>query len=141
MEYTDFTVVKMGCNKCTAVFYSEGVYNDHLYRKHKIKNVSKYPPTILKIWQSLPALPKTKQNEDMEFECQECGTKFYEEHGLETHADYCWKLSAEDRETRAESLYERVEEFEKQKKLDEIADKKKDRGRSKIPKKKEETVT
>ena len=39
VEYTNFSVVKMGCNKCTEVFYSEGGYNDHLYCKHKIKNV------------------------------------------------------------------------------------------------------
>ena len=35
VEYTNFSVVKMGCNKCTEVFYSEGGYNDHLYHKHK----------------------------------------------------------------------------------------------------------
>ena len=59
VEYTNFSVVKMGFNKCTEVFYSKGGYNDHLYRKHKIKNVSKYLPTILNIiWQRLPALTK-----------------------------------------------------------------------------------
>ena len=141
VEYSEFTVVKMGCNKCTAVFYSEGGYHDHLYRKHRIKNVSKYLPTILnKIWQHLPALPKAADNKDMHFACKERGTKFYEKGALETHEGYCWKLSAEDREIRAQSFYKRVEEFENQKKLNKIGDKKKDRGRSKTPKKEEAIV-
>ena len=79
VEYTNFSVVKMGCNKCTEVFYSKGGYNDHLYRKHKIKNVSKYPATILNtIWKWLPALHKTVENEGMNYSCPECGTKFFE---------------------------------------------------------------
>ena len=134
VEYTNFSVVKMGCNKCTEVFYSEGAYNDHLYHKHKIKNVSKYPPTILNtIWQWLPALPKTVESEEMRYSCPKCGTKFFEPGALETHEGFCYKLSAEDKEARAKNLYERVEDFEKQKKIDEIADKKKDIGRSRTP--------
>ena len=74
----------------------------------------------------------------MRYSCPECGTKFFEYHALETHEHYCYKLSAEDKETRAKSLYEHVEDYEKQKKLDEIDDKKKDRGRSRTPKKEAE---
>ena len=59
-------------------------------------------------------------------------------HALETHEHYCYKLSAKDKETRVKSLYEHVEDCEKQKKLDEIDDKKKDRGRSRTPKKEAE---
>ena len=138
VEYTNFSVVKMGCNKCTEVFYSEGGYNDHLYRKHKIKNVSKYLQTILNtIWQWLPPLPKPVENDDMRFLCPQCGTKFFKKGDFETHEYFCYKLSSKDKEARAKNLYERVEDFEKQKKLDEISDKKKDRGRSRTPKKEE----
>ena len=77
----------------------------------------------------------------MEFAYEQCGMKFYEESASETHADYCWKLSAADKESKAQSLYDSVERFEREKKLEEIADKKKDRGRSKTPKNKESTVT
>ena len=70
VEYKNFSIVKMGCNKCTEVFYSEGGYNDHLYRKHKIKNVSKYPATILNtIWQHIPPLPKPKESKGMKYLC------------------------------------------------------------------------
>ena len=93
-----------------------------------------------KIWQCLSALLKPVLNDEMEFACKECGTKFFKKFSLETHEGFCWKLSAEDRETRAKSSYERVEEIEKQKKLDEIGDEKKDRGRSKTPKKKKEAI-
>ena len=81
----------------------------------------------------------------MRFSSLQCGTKFFKKGALETHEYYCYKLSSEDKEARAKSLYERVEDFEKQKKFDEISDKKKDkisdkkkdRGRSRTPKKEE----
>ena len=131
----------MGCNKCTEVFYSEGGYNDHLYRKHKIKNVSKYLPTILNtIWQRLPVLPKSKESEGMKYSCPECGTKFFKCGALETHENFCYKLSAKDKEATAKNVYEHVEDYEKQKKFEEIVDKK-DRGRSKTLKKEEEIGT
>ena len=120
VEYKNFSIVKMGCNKCTEVFYSKGGYNDHLYCKHKIKNVSKYPATILNtIWQCIPALPKPKETEEMKYSCPECGMKFYERGAMEIHADFCYKLSAEDQEARAKNLYDHVEDYKRQKKLDE----------------------
>ena len=120
------------------VFYSEGGYNDHLYCKHKIKNVSKYLPTNLNtIWQRLPTLAKPVENDAMKFSCLKCGTKFFEKDALETHEYYCYKLSSKEKEARAKSLYERVEDLEKQKKVDKISDKKKDRGRSRTPKQEE----
>ena len=69
------------------------------------------------------------ESDDMRYSCPECGTKFFEQGALETHEGFCYKLSSEDKEARAKNLYEHVEDFEKQKKLDEISDKKKDRGR------------
>ena len=68
----------MGCNKCTEVFYSEGGYNDHLFCKHRIKYVSKYPPRILNtIWQWLPAIPPTKESEEMRYSCPKCNTMLW----------------------------------------------------------------
>ena len=34
MKYKSISAVKLGCNRCTEVFYSEGGYNDHLFMKH-----------------------------------------------------------------------------------------------------------
>ena len=126
----------MGCNKCTEVFYSKGGYNDHLFHKHKIKNVSQVSTNNFEY--DLATLPKPKESEEMRYSCPKCGTKFFEPGALETHEGYCYKLSAKDKEARAKNLYEHVEDFKKQKKIDEIADKKKDIGRSRTPLKEED---
>ena len=58
-EMEEIAALKMGCNKCIAVFYSEGDYHEHLTAKHCIKNYSKYPPTIIsRLWTKIPAVPK-----------------------------------------------------------------------------------
>ena len=82
-------------------------------------------------------ITKNLESEDLRYMCLECGTKFSKQGALETHEGFCYKLSPEDKDTRAKNLYEHVEDFEKQKKIDKISDKKKDRGRSRTPKKEE----
>ena len=58
-EMEEISAVKMGCNKCIEVFYSEGGYHDHLTAKHRIKNYSKYPPTIIsRLWTKILVAPK-----------------------------------------------------------------------------------
>ena len=57
-------------------------------------------------------------------------SKFFKYQALETHESFCYKLSAEDKEARAKNLYECVEDYEKQKKLVEIDEKNRSRGRS-----------
>ena len=74
-EMEEISAVKMGCNKCIAVFYSEGGYHDHLTSKHRIKNYSKYPPTIIsRLWTKIPAVPKMSaaDQEAREFQCKGC---------------------------------------------------------------------
>ena len=99
VEYKNFSVIKMGCNKCTEVFYSKGGYNDHLFHKHKIKNVSQVSTNNFEY--DLATLPKPKESEEMRYSCPKCGTKFFKYHAVETHEQYCYKLSAEDKEARA----------------------------------------
>ena len=42
-EMIQVSAVKMGCNKCIAVFYSQGAYHDHLSKRHCIKNFGQIP--------------------------------------------------------------------------------------------------
>ena len=79
-EMEEILAVKMGCNKCIAVFYSEGGYPDHLTSKHPIKNYSKYPPTIIsRLWKKIPAVPKLSaaDQEAGEFQCEGCPSRFF----------------------------------------------------------------
>ena len=46
-KYTEDSVVKLGCNKCSEIYYSDGAYNKHLFDKHRIRNPSRHPPTII----------------------------------------------------------------------------------------------
>ena len=51
VKYKSISAVKLGCNRCTEVFYSEGGYNDHLFRKHRVRNVLRNPPTVInRLW-------------------------------------------------------------------------------------------
>ena len=55
VKYKSISAVKLGCNRCTDVFYSEGGYNDHLFKKHRVRNVLRNPPTIInKLWSRIP---------------------------------------------------------------------------------------
>ena len=47
-EMEEIAAVKMGCNKCIEVFYSEGGYHEHLTARHRIKNYSKIPTNYYK---------------------------------------------------------------------------------------------
>ena len=51
VKYKSISAVKLGCNRCTEVFYSEGGYNNHLFRKHRVRNVLRNPPTVInRLW-------------------------------------------------------------------------------------------
>ena len=51
VKYKSISAVKLGCNRCTEVFYSKGGYNDHLFMKHRVRNVLQNPPTVInRLW-------------------------------------------------------------------------------------------
>ena len=55
VKYRNFSVVKLGCAKCTDIYYSEGAYNKHLIDKHRIRNTGHHPPIVInKIWSKIP---------------------------------------------------------------------------------------
>ena len=39
VKYKSISAVKLSCNRCTDVFYSKGGYNDHLFKKDRVRNV------------------------------------------------------------------------------------------------------
>ena len=142
-EMEEIAAVKMGCNKCIAVFYSEGGYHEHLTAKHRIKNYSKYPATIIsRLWTKIPAVPKLSaaDQESREFKCKGCPSRFFHSSALETHERMCYKAPVQVKENRAQVIYDMIEKSlaeknEKNKTNTENEDRK---SRSRIPKKDEE---
>ena len=142
-EMEEISAVKMGCNKCIAVFFSEGGYHDHLTSKHRIKNYSKYPPTIIsRLWTKIPAIPKLSaaDQEAREFQCKGCPSRFFHSSALETHEKMCYKAPVQVKENQAQLIYDMIEksqaeESEKNKTNSENASRK---SRSRLPKKDEE---
>ena len=111
-EMEEVSAVKMGCNKCIAVFYSEGGYHDHLTLKHRIKNYAKYPPTIIsRLWQKIPAVPKLSaaDQEARPFKCDACPSRFFRTSALKTHERMCYKATPEVKENQAHRIYEMIE--------------------------------
>ena len=103
IEYKDFSVVKLGCNKCSDVFYSEGGYNAHLFKQHKIRNVAKYPPTVInKIWSRIPEKEHLLEGQH---ECDVCGARYFEISHYYRHRDKCRKKTVEQEEDRQADLY------------------------------------
>ena len=144
VEMIKVSAVKMGCNKCIAVFYSQGAYHDHLSTRHRIKNYDKYPPTIIsKLSKKIPAIPKMSEEEEAErpYHCSGCTSKFFTTDALHTHETLCYKASIEVKESQAKIMYECLAEEEKEK--GDVEKKDTDgvqrESRSRIPKKKEST--
>ena len=58
VKYREFSIVKLGCQKCTDIYYSEGAFNEHLIDKHRIRNMGCHPPIVInKIWSKIPEKP------------------------------------------------------------------------------------
>ena len=111
-EMEEISAVKMGCNKCIEVFYSEGGYHDHLTSKHWIKNYSKYPPTIIsRLWTKIPVAPKLSEADQKarEFQCGGCPSRFFGIPALETHEKLCYKVPTKIKENQAQFIYEMIE--------------------------------
>ena len=136
------SAVKMGCNKCIAVFYSQGTYHDHLSKRHRIKNFDKYPPTIIsKLWKKIPAIPTISKEEQAKrpFHCSACTSKFFTSDALDTHENLCYKATIEVKESQAKIMYECLAKEEEEKGDGEKKDNDgvQRESRSRIPKKKE----
>ena len=116
-EMEEISAVKMGCNKCIEVFYSERGYHEHLTSKHRIKNYSKYPPTIIsRLWTKLPAVPKLSEADlkAREFQCGGCPSRFFGLSALETHEKICYKALPQVKENQAQFIYEMIEKANKE---------------------------
>ena len=141
-EMIQVSAVKMGCNKCIAVFYSQGAYHDNLSKRHRIKNFDKYPPTIIsKLWKKIPAIPTMSEEEQAKrpFHCSACTSKFFTSDALDTHENLCYKASIEVKESQARIMYECLAKEEEEKGDGEKKDNDgvQRESRSHIPKKKE----
>ena len=111
-EMEEIAAVKMGCNKCIEVFYSEGGYHEHLTARHRIKNYSKYPPTIIsRLWTKIPSVPKLSEADQKarEFQCKGCPSRFFHSSALETHEKMCYKAPVQVKENQAQLIYDMIE--------------------------------
>ena len=116
-KYTEYSVVKLGCNKCSEIYYSNGAYNKHLFDKHRIHNPSRHPPTVInQIWSRIPAMKPLSSNEH---ECNLCKARFCEYVNLIKHQESCRPRTVEEEEEKQYSLYNLVESQQTEKKYEE----------------------
>ena len=47
-ETKDTSIVQYCCNKCQQRLYTADGYETHMFHAHRIRNIEKYPPTIMK---------------------------------------------------------------------------------------------
>ena len=47
-ETKDTSIVQYCCNKCQQRLYTADGYETHMFHEHRIRNIEKYPPTIIK---------------------------------------------------------------------------------------------
>ena len=116
VRYTEYSVVKLGCNKCSDIYYSDGAYNKHLFEKHRIRNPSRRPPTIInRLWSKIPAKEPLADNQH---EC-ECGSRFFVYANLIRHKERCRKKTVEEEEEMQSSLYNLIETQQREEKAEE----------------------
>ena len=108
-KYITKCVLKMGCNKCTEVFYSDDSYKHHLYKTHCIKNINKYPPIIINRQSQTLKDVFVKLKKKGGVHCPSCNTGFNTEKGLEQHSNTCYKRPVEQKEESPKYLYESFE--------------------------------
>ena len=115
-EFEDLSVVKMGCNKCMKIFYSDGAYNQHLFEQHRIKNTSRHPPTIInKLWTRIPSRGPLQEGQR---ECNICKARFFNEYNLYKHKRTCTMRTIEKQEEKQCELYKFMEREAKEREDD-----------------------
>ena len=90
-------VIKYGCKKCTKICYTESGYHTHLFRAHRIRNVTNYPPQIIEGTMVNSAEVHVSQfgvKEEPQFPCDECGQLFFHESSIQTHKDHAHRVLA-----------------------------------------------
>ena len=109
--------MKLGCNKCSDIYYSDGAYNKHLFDKHRIRNPSRHPPTVINcIWSHIPARKPLSPNDH---ECNVCKANFCDYVNLLKHQESCRPKTVEEEEEKQCSLYNMVESQQREAKLEE----------------------
>ena len=112
VKYRNFSVVKLGCVKCTDIYYSEGTYNKHLIDKHRIRNTGCHPPIVInKIWSKIPEKPPLL---DGQKERRICTARFFDVFNFYNHESKCHKRTVEEEEDNQCSLYQLIESQEKE---------------------------
>ena len=84
-------VIKYGCKKCTKICYTESGYHTHLFRAHRIHNVTNYPPQIIEgtmVNSAEVHVSRFGVKEEPQFPCDECRQLFFHESSIQTHRDH-----------------------------------------------------
>ena len=103
VKYKSISAVKLSCNRCTDVFYSEGGYNDHLFKKHRVRNVLENPPTIInKLWSRI--LERQPLFEGQQ-ECEICGARYFDKLFYYQHVQTCKRPTVQKYEEKQHDLY------------------------------------
>ena len=103
VKYKSISAVKLGCNRCTDVFYSEGGYNDHLFKKHRVRNVLRNLPTVInKLWSRIPERQPLFEGQE---ECEICGARYFDKLFYYRHVQKCIKPTVEEYEEKQHDLY------------------------------------
>ena len=124
-KYREFAIVKLGCQKCTGIYYSEGALNKHLIDKHRIRNTGCHPPIVInKIWSKIPEKPPLL---DGQKECKVCQARFFDADNFHRHESKCCKRTVEEEEDNQCSLYKLIERQEQEEKEEKEKNKKKKR--------------
>ena len=119
VKYTEYSVVKLGCNKCSEIYYSDGAYHKHLFEKHRIRNPSRHPPTVInQIWSRIPTPTPLSFKEH---ECKTCKARFCDYINLLKHERNCRLKTVEEEEEKQFPLYNVVERQQREEKLEKEA--------------------
>ena len=84
-------IIKYGCKKCTKICYTESGYHTHLFRAHRIRNVTNYPAQIIEettVNSAEVHVSRFGVKEEPQFPCNECGQLFFHESSIQTHKNH-----------------------------------------------------
>ena len=113
VTYKSISAVKLGCNRCMQVFYSEGGYNDHLFKKHRVRNVLRNPLTVInKLWSKILERQPLFEGQN---ECEICGAWYFDKLFYYRCVQSCKKPTVEEFEEKQHDLYVVLERDQKQK--------------------------
>ena len=90
-------IIKYRCKKCTKIYYTESGYHTHLFRAHRIRNVTNYPAQIIEgtmVNSAKVHVSRFGVKEEPQFPCNECGQLFFHESSIQTHKDHAHRMQA-----------------------------------------------